>query len=336
MIAKLIGISREDSQISLDTESEEKKNIPKPLISNFSVGGVDYTNEKIFETPHPYPRGDFVIKETFYFSKAVAILARFDQRCHSDSSSCSISISSNDTSYWFNDNFGTSYRSSSKPHGPNPFLYMLGNRVTIEFRSTNQGGRRRKDLQGDETVDRYGFRIAVNAIYPENIPNLTENIMHSFDSKHRVSKSKSKELANWFTLLNSMVHGSSVMCQTMIKGTESDHTNKSIVAWNLLRGGIVPGALDEKNHNPLTEYLKEIKEERGVAYKVCQKIRELAPKNETAINPLLKKKFSEETLKRWTYMVNISMICLMYHSDIIEDAFDYTMGMDPDDPDLQK
>jgi hypothetical protein len=44
----------------------------------FLVGGIDYTNEKIFETPHPYPRGEVSIKETYYFPKALAVQIRFD------------------------------------------------------------------------------------------------------------------------------------------------------------------------------------------------------------------------------------------------------------------
>lgn len=52
----------------------------------YLVGGIDYTNEKIFETPHPYPRGEVHLKETYYFPKAIAVQIRFDPLCSSDSS----------------------------------------------------------------------------------------------------------------------------------------------------------------------------------------------------------------------------------------------------------
>jgi hypothetical protein len=265
-------------------------------------------------------------------------MVRFDPKCHCDSNNCIIQVSTGEFSYWFNDNFGTLYRSSTRPHNNNPIILMPGGRVTVEFRSTAQGGRRRQDVQNNnETIDRFGFRIALNAIYSESIPSLYENIMNFYGKKSKISKSKAKELANWCSLLNCLSHSASVMSQTLVKGNETVHSNKnSVVTWNLLRGGIQPGALDENSHNPIVEYLKDIRNEKGTAYAVCNTIKELAPKIETVVPSLLKVKFSADSIKRWQYMINLSMICLMFHSDIIEDAFDYTMGMDEDDRDKMK
>ena len=137
-------------------------------------------------------------------------------------------------------------------------------------------------------------------------------------------------------MLNLLVHEASVMSQALVKGSESTKTASSVVTWNLLRGGVLPGALDENSHNPILEYLKEIKKEDGMAYKVCGDIRNLAPLPERQIPPLLKPKLTKELEKEWNYMINLSMLCLMYHSDIIEDAFEYSMGMDKSDPDRPK
>ena len=306
---ELIGISGKRLEGSDEGKDQEDSLTPtsgdlRGTMFNI-VGGVDYTNERIFETPHPYPKGDFSTKESFSFPKAIAILVRFDQRCQSDSNNCSIIVSSNENSYWFNDNFGTSYRSSSKPHGQYSYIYMLGSRVTIEFRSSNKRGRRMKDLQGNESIDRYGFRIAVNAIYPESIPNATENIQKTLSKKMKLAKPWIKEIKSWFLLLNSLTHSCSVMSQALIKGTKRDNSGNPVVTWNLLRGGILPGSLDKDSHNPIVEYLKEIENEEGNAFKVCQRIKELAPKREVTPHMSLKAKFSPETFKKWDHMINL-------------------------------
>ena len=163
--------------------------------------------------------------------------------------------------------------------------------------------------------------------------NISENIISSF-GKLKLQKSRVKELVNWFSLLNCIVHESSVMSHVLIKGTSNNNTKDSVETWNLLRGGILPGSLDKGSHNPLLEYLEEIEKEEGNAFKVCQRIKELAPKNETIPHISLKAHFKAETFKKWNHMINLVMICLMYHSDIIEDAFEYVLGMDPEDPDI--
>jgi hypothetical protein len=179
-------------------------------------------------------------------------------------------------SYWFNDNFGTLYRSSSRPHNNNPLILINGNKVAVEFRSTNQGGRRRVAEPHGDNSERYGFRVAINAIYAENNLTPIDNIITIFGKKNKSNKSKAKDVQNWISLLNTLVHSSSVMSQMLIKGRlplnlleGGEHQkSKSVVTWNILRGGITVGALDEKSENPIAEYVKELKAEKGIAFEV--------------------------------------------------------------------
>lgn len=83
MLSKLLGVktNKETDMIKI-ADTQQSLNGDSIVQGFYSVGGVDYTNEKIFETPHPYPRGDFSSKETYHFSKAIAVQIRFDPRCH--------------------------------------------------------------------------------------------------------------------------------------------------------------------------------------------------------------------------------------------------------------
>ena len=112
------------------------------------------------------------MKETYYFPKAIAVQIRLDPLCQSESSSCGLAISTNEYNYWFNDNFGTSLRCNGKPHYRNPIILMPGSRVTVEVKATSQGRSRKVDLHNsDSYYDRYGYKIAINAIYSETTLN---------------------------------------------------------------------------------------------------------------------------------------------------------------------
>jgi len=51
----------------------------KNTFSSF-IEGIDYSDERIFETPHPYNKGDYAISETMKFPGAQAICVEFDKR----------------------------------------------------------------------------------------------------------------------------------------------------------------------------------------------------------------------------------------------------------------
>ena len=93
------------------------------------------------------------------------------------------------------------------------------------------------------------------------------------------------------------------------------------MTWNLLRGGIANSESSHIDVNVINEYTNQIKAESGIAYEVCSKIMKIAPIFETKLPPHLAQKFDEDMKKRWFYVSRLSMICLMYHSDILNEIF---------------
>ena len=73
----------------------------------FMQEGTDFSIEKVFETPHPYPKGEYVQKDTISMSKAVGYTIELDKRCMTELNSDSLTISSADHVFWINDTFGT-------------------------------------------------------------------------------------------------------------------------------------------------------------------------------------------------------------------------------------
>ena len=89
----------------------------------------------------------------------------------------------------------------------------------------------------------------------------------------------------------------------------------------MLRGGIATVESSQISTNVISEYVNHIKEESGIAFEVCSKIKEFAPIFETKLPPHLASKFDDNMKKRWEYISRLSMICLMYHADILKDIF---------------
>ena len=99
---------------------------------------------------------------------------------------------------------------------------MPGNRVSVEFRN-NVSNRRKHESRGDDLSDRFGYRISINPIYAETYYS-SDFLFNSSNKKSKQQRSKNKDLGSWITLLNQLVHGASVMSQTLIKGSEGEKT----------------------------------------------------------------------------------------------------------------
>ena len=130
-----------------------------------------------------------------------------------------------------------------------------------------------------------------------------------FGKKNKSNKSKAKDMSNWISLLNTLVYSASVMSQKLIKSSESSKSENSVMTWNILRGGISSGTLDDNSENPIAEYIKEIKKEEGSAFEVCQIIKKLVKSD--MIPPFLKVKLSGEMKKRWDYIINLCKLIIM-------------------------
>ena len=94
---------------------------------------VDYPTETVFETSHPYGRGEISTKENYHFPMAIGVLVIIDPRSQTDSSNDSLQISSIDQPYWPGESISTNYRFSG--YNPDRAQFVLiGNRATLEFR----------------------------------------------------------------------------------------------------------------------------------------------------------------------------------------------------------
>ena len=51
----------------------------------FLSEGADFTYEKVFETPHPYPKGEYVQKDQISLAKVLAYSVELDRRCSTES-----------------------------------------------------------------------------------------------------------------------------------------------------------------------------------------------------------------------------------------------------------
>jgi hypothetical protein len=51
------------------------------MSSHEDISGVDFLDQRIFETPYPYPKGCYKMIQKFKFDNAIAIYIEFDNRC---------------------------------------------------------------------------------------------------------------------------------------------------------------------------------------------------------------------------------------------------------------
>ena len=121
-----------------------RTNILNHLITH-NDEGIDYLNEKVIETNHPYERSRVINFDPLVFPGAIAISVEFDRRCQSDVSHDFLSLFSgydstySNVGYFMNhrEAIGTSFRISGKPNLKKP-LVMLGNCLQIDFAPSGQ------------------------------------------------------------------------------------------------------------------------------------------------------------------------------------------------------
>jgi hypothetical protein len=108
---------------------------------SFTQEGTDFSVEKVFETPHPYPKGDYTQKETVCIHKAIGYTVEVDRRSSTEFNSDFLTIQTADHAFWVNDTFGTHIRMYGKSHHKLP-LMILGNKLNLEFKAYPHSGKR--------------------------------------------------------------------------------------------------------------------------------------------------------------------------------------------------
>jgi hypothetical protein len=102
-----------------NTDEAKKKTTYESLLDHvvgYIQEGTDFSVEKIFETPHPYPKGEYTQKDTIQINKAIAYSIELDKRCSTEFNSDCLLIQSADHAFWVNDTFGTHIRLYGKSH----------------------------------------------------------------------------------------------------------------------------------------------------------------------------------------------------------------------------
>ena len=127
-----------NQQVEGTTEQKSSSLLEKAFV--FLSEGADFTYEKVFETPHPYPKGEYVQKDQISLAKVLAYSVELDKKCSTESNNDYCIIQSLDHLYWINDTFGTYLKFFGKPQVKSPVL-ILGNKINIEFRSYPHGKR---------------------------------------------------------------------------------------------------------------------------------------------------------------------------------------------------
>lgn len=139
----------------------------------------------MFETPHPYPKGEYAQKDTIQINKAIAYSIEIDKRSSTEFNSDCLLIQSADHAFWVNDTFGTHIRLYGKSNSKLPFM-ILGNKFNIEFRSYPHsskkggghnyrgrggfgggGGRGEPPSGPEDAALRWGFKLIIRPIYGE-------------------------------------------------------------------------------------------------------------------------------------------------------------------------
>ena len=117
-LGSMLNILQMVKQLFVITKGEGSEGKLESLMDKayvFFSEGVDFTFEKVFETPHPYPRGETFLKDSLSVTKAIAFSVELDKRCCTEFNSDYLVIQSQDHAFWVNDTFGTHIRFYGKP-----------------------------------------------------------------------------------------------------------------------------------------------------------------------------------------------------------------------------
>ena len=202
--------------------------------------GVDYCNERVFETSHPYPRGEVSMKESFHFPGAIAVQVDIDKRSQTETNSDVLIINSSDHIFWVNDNFGTQFRYMGKPSLRYPIM-LLGSKISIEFRAYSHA-KKRKTGNAEDLDTRWGFRCVIHPVYGEPStymqgPSRTQEKLNEVLS----SIGGEEGFKHWIYLLDTLTFLGGNMAKTLIQGTEENADEESVqkvVGWHIFSGGL--------------------------------------------------------------------------------------------------
>eukprot|EP01022_Parablepharisma_sp_SALTPOND_P017236 TRINITY_DN2714_c0_g1_i1.p1 TRINITY_DN2714_c0_g1~~TRINITY_DN2714_c0_g1_i1.p1 ORF type:complete len:4242 (-),score=491.35 TRINITY_DN2714_c0_g1_i1:9625-22350(-) len=181
--------------------------------SSFSEN-VDFSYEKTFETPHPYGRGEFAMKEYAHFPYAIAISCELDPRCHTENSNDYLHIFTNEAQQTLYPGVGTTLRLSGKPAGRDKYI-LVGNKAMIEFRVISQP-RKKEDL-----ACRWGYKITLRPIYGDPLSALSKKDTSEQKLKQILKVNlPGRQLVQILTATNNFVALASRFISSLTKGID--------------------------------------------------------------------------------------------------------------------
>jgi hypothetical protein len=98
-----------------DKESGKTMNL-LDCLQTLTNEGTDFTRERIFETPHPYPQQDYTQSETIDVPKAIGFIVELDKRSTCEHSTDQLVIyCGTDHVFQINQNFANQIKFSNRP-----------------------------------------------------------------------------------------------------------------------------------------------------------------------------------------------------------------------------
>eukprot|EP00347_Sterkiella_histriomuscorum_P020695 403336831 len=263
------------------SKKEESSQEPKTLLEKayvFLAEGADFTYEKIFETPHPYPRVESIQKDSIYIPKAIAFSIEIDKRSQTESNNDSLCIYSQDHAYWVNDTFGTNIKLYGKHHSKYP-LMILGNKLNIEFRSYShgkgsayrgrggRGGGYAPPRGNEDSANRWGFKVLIRPIYGEPFYYLSQNLTKDMFTPVYNQIGGEDQITNLVSLMNQLFYTTSKFSRAIIQANlprihsipssmpptlhnimvhaDSLESTSKYMDWHLFKGGIRSSVIDQ-------------------------------------------------------------------------------------------
>ncbi|CDW79829.1 hect domain and rcc1-like domain-containing protein [Stylonychia lemnae] len=293
-VTYILGIIEKFKQIFIISKNGDQEGSTKTqsLLEKayvFLSEGADFTYEKVFETPHPYPRVENVQKDSVYVQKAIAFSIEFDKRCSTENSNDLLTIYSQDNPFWINDTFGTLLKFQGKPMAKHPYI-VLGNRINLEFRSYQMGKKRGGYREGrggmppqshhqEDTQNRWGFKVIIRPIYGEPPYILTSSLKKEqlLGTYQRLGGEDKVE--NMVSLMNYLYYLSSKFSKTVtsadlkdfqddltqaqtqanqVGNVQTDDYLKKFMNWHLFKGGLRTAIIDQlQNPQVLSDLLND-------------------------------------------------------------------------------
>ena len=304
-----------------------------------SYVGADSSQEKVFETSHPYQRGKQQINETLNFPGAVGVCIEVDPKSQTDNLHDCLWISSPGNYSGFTNYsgeiFGTSFKLSGKVNVGYQ-LMLQGDQIHIEFNAAGQH-------RDDSGSNRWGFKLRVKPIYGEPGLFLSDNNSFAMFSKVAMRMGGEKSLIQWISTINSLAFTVSSMVSNFLAVPEAEKSEShQYLEWQIFKGGLANLNFEEfltkedskwkyspieeeqlrmeESVNSLTESLPEehkqelLNIDKGPVCQLLNEVRKVQPEPMNLRAESLRKSFTKDLQTYWRKVQCVALYTMAYHT----------------------